>query len=143
MKTYSFSRSFRSFCIDSGAMASCSLFQPPISAGVSGHSVVRSKDAAASSSLQPATAMVSSASHLKVEAASMCSSASVKTQGSEKLVSQFWSADSRQGLLARANTAEMVCRPGSPLVVVRPQILLQMVDTLYILLWPRSCVLRL
>lgn len=106
-------------------MASCSLFQPPILAGVTSQSLVRPKDVSSSHSPLPSSAMVSSASHLKVEAASMCSSASLKTQGHgpEYLVSQFWSTNSRQGLMARANTSEVVCRPGSALVVVRPHVL--------------------
>lgn len=109
---------FNRLCyIDFEAMASCSLFQPPISAGVTSQSLVGPKDVSACSSLHPSMAMASSASHLKVEAASMCSSASLKTQGSGQLVSQFWSTNSRRGLLARANASEMACRPRSALVV--------------------------
>jgi hypothetical protein len=119
---------FNRLCyIDFEAMASCSLFQPPISAGVTSQSLVGPKDVSACSSLHPSMAMASSASHLKVEAASMCSSASLKTQGSGQLVSQFWSTNSRRGLLARANASEMACRPRSALVVVRLHILSQMV----------------
>lgn len=97
-------------------MASCSLLQPLISAGVTSQSLIRSKDV---SSSQGSSATVSSASYLKVEAASMCSSASVKAQGHgpEYLVSQFWNTNSRRGLMARTNTSEVACRPGSPLVV--------------------------
>lgn len=106
-----------------GAMATSCLFQPPLAAGLTSQSL--RKDVSASSSLHPSTAVVSSASHLKVEAASMCSSASLKTQGCGQLVSQFWSTDSKRGLLERPNTSEMACRPGSLSVVVRPHILVQ------------------
>jgi hypothetical protein len=103
---------FNRLCyIDFEAMASCSLFQPPISAGVTSQSLVGPKDVSACSSLHP----------------SMGSSASLKTQGSGQLVSQFWSTNSRRGLLARANASEMACRPRSALVVVRLHILSQMV----------------
>jgi len=95
-------------------MASCSLFQPAISA--TGVVNVRPHDVSSSS---PSLAMVASASRLKVEATSMCCNACVKMQGhgTPNLVSPFWSTSSRQGLLAKANTSEMARRPGSPLVV--------------------------
>ncbi|KAG0620327.1 hypothetical protein M758_4G207600 [Ceratodon purpureus] len=100
-------------------MTSCSLFQPKVSAGIANQSLVKHKDVSTSHSPHASSAMVSSASHLKVEAASMCCGASLKTQGRGhgQLDSQFWSSDCRRGLLARSNISELICRPGSPHVV--------------------------
>lgn len=101
-------------------MASCSLFQPPMS-GLTSQSLNRPVDVSSSHSPHPSSALVSSSAHLKVEAASICNSASLKSHGhgSEHFVSEFWSTNSRRGLLARSKTSELARRPGSALIVVR------------------------
>ena len=68
-----------------------------------------------------ASAMVSSASHLKFEAARLCQEAAqTKNVADGSLVSSFWSIGSRRGLLtSNMSCSESVRRPGGHLVVVR------------------------
>lgn len=68
-----------------------------------------------------ASAMVSSASHLKFEAARLCQEAAqTKNVADGSLVSSFWSIGSRRGLLtSNMSCSQSVRRPGGHLVVVR------------------------
>jgi hypothetical protein len=68
-----------------------------------------------------ASAMVSSASHLKLEAARLCQEAAqTKNVSDVSLVSSFWSIGSRRGLLtSKMSCSESVRRPGGHLMVVR------------------------
>lgn len=68
-----------------------------------------------------ASAMVSSAAHLKFEAARLCQEAAqTKNVSDVSLVSAFWSIGSRRGLLTnKMSCSESVRRPGGHLVVVR------------------------
>nr|PNR58080.1 hypothetical protein PHYPA_005075 [Physcomitrium patens] len=97
-------------------MATCGLFQPPITAGVASQSLLRVQNASSAPLPCPSSALVSSASHLKIAAAAMCSSASIKKQGCghKDINSQFWNMESRLGLLARTNVLEVAHRSGSP-----------------------------
>lgn len=67
------------------------------------------------------SAMVSSVSHLKLEAARLCQEAAQSRNISDaSLVSSFWSIGSRSGLLTnKTSCSESVRRPGGHLVVVR------------------------
>lgn len=67
------------------------------------------------------SAMVSSVSHLKLEAARLCQEAAQSRNVSDvSLVSSFWSIGSRRGLVTnKTSCSESARRPGGHLVVVR------------------------
>ena len=101
-------------------MATYSLSQPltSVRGGIPEPGVVRSRGKGlVSSSSHPSWAAVASAPNRRDEAARLCSQASRRT----KLVSQFWSVDSRHVLMMmnKCPSSAAFFRPGSHLVVVR------------------------
>lgn len=102
-------------------MAVYSLCQPLTSLGTGRGGLTNGlKDVSSSYTSQPCSAMVSSASHVRSEAARLCKQASMRTESqNDRLVSTFWSKDSGRGLLAKTSSGETVYRTGRHLLVVR------------------------